>query len=69
MISYRRILVPSDFDTGAVGALDAALALARQFNAAVRIFHVVTPPSSFALYAEGFAWPTDELNAEADKIM
>lgn len=50
----RRILVATDFSTFASAAADAAIALARRFDARVTLLHAI-PLSAFAVFSTGDA--------------
>ena len=64
---FRHILVPTDFGDAAERARTVALELARRFDARVTLVHVWTVPS--AVYGEGLAWPTDDLEAAAQRAL
>lgn len=62
MARFQHILVPTDFGEASRAALDAALDLAAKFGSKLTLLHSTWyPPSTYAEYAEGLAWPTDEL--------
>lgn len=66
MIAFRHILVPTDFGPAARRALDIALELAAKLDAKVTVLHATwLPPYHYSVYAEGLAWPTDELEIAA----
>ena len=52
-IRLTRILVPLDFSPTSLAALDYSARLARQFGAALRLVHVVEPPSFPNAFADG----------------
>ena len=59
----KKILVPTDFSTFANAAADAAIELARKFDASVTLLHVI-PLSAFTVYStgmEGVGFDTGEL--------
>jgi len=65
---FKHILVPTDFGEPADRALDLALDLAPKFGSKVTLLHATwLPPYYYAAYAEGLAWPTDELEGQANK--
>ncbi len=64
---FRHILVPTDFGDASERAITLAVELARRFDARVTLAHVWTVPN--AAYAEGLAWPMDELEAAAKRAM
>jgi len=66
--AFRHILVPIDFGEASESAFDLALELATKFEAKVTLVHVTwLPPYYYSAYAEGLAWPTDELDHMAKK--
>ncbi len=66
MHSFKHILVPTDFEDASEHALAVALNLAAKFDAKVTLLHATQlPPYYYAAYAEGLAWPTDELEGQA----
>lgn len=68
MTTYRHLLVPTDFSLGSSVAIDAALDLAKALSARVTLVHVVELPASYMMtYAEGLAWPVDELDTAAKR--
>ena len=52
--TIARILVPTDFGPAAGAALDYAITLARQFEASLRLLHVVDDP-----FVAGAAWGSE----------
>ncbi|MBS2018864.1 MAG: universal stress protein [Deltaproteobacteria bacterium] len=64
---FRHILVPTDFGDASARARDIALELARRFDARVTLLHVWTVPN--AAYAEGLSWPTEDLEAAAQRAL
>lgn len=64
---FRHILVPTDFGDASTRAREIALELARRFDARVTLLHVWAVPS--AAYAEGLAWPTEDLEAAAQRAL
>jgi nucleotide-binding universal stress UspA family protein len=70
MPTFQHILVPIDFGDVSERALTRALDLACDLDAKVTIVHVMqTPPNYYAIYAEGLAWPVDELEGAAKKAL
>ncbi len=70
MSTFQHILVATDFGEVSAHALDRALDLARDLDARVTIVHVAPmPPYYYAAYAEGLAWPTDELEGAARRAL
>ncbi len=68
MTTFKHILVPTDFSESAELALDLALELAPKFGAQITLLHATwLPPHYYAAYAEGLAWPTEELEGQARK--
>ncbi len=68
MAAFKHILVPIDFGETSNRALEMALELAVKFDAELTLYHASwLPPASYAAYAEGLYWPTDEMAREAKK--
>jgi nucleotide-binding universal stress UspA family protein len=68
MTTFNNILVPTDFGEPADRALDFAITLAAKFESKLTLLHASwLPPSSYAAYAEGLYWPTDEMAKGAKK--
>ena len=66
MSLFKHILVPIDFAGPSERALGLALKLARTLDSRVLLLHVASLPATYyGLYAEGLAWPVDELKSEA----
>jgi nucleotide-binding universal stress UspA family protein len=66
MQSFRHILVPTDFSECADHALETAVALATLLGTKLTLVHVFEPPvSSYAAYAPGLYFPTEELEVAA----
>jgi len=66
MQPYRHIVVATDFGPAASAALEHALLIAKSFDATLTIVHCTwLPPYYYSAYAEGLAWPTDELESKA----
>ena len=63
----KHILVPTDFGEPAERATEYALALAKKFEAKLTLMHVYSIPTYG--YAEGFAWPVEELGKAAQKAL
>lgn len=71
---FRHILVPVDFGEPSDGAVDVALTMALEFDSKVTLLHVAwMPPYYYSAYAEGLAYPMDEIEtrakAELDKAV
>jgi nucleotide-binding universal stress UspA family protein len=65
---FQNILVPTDFGDASERAAAVALDLAEVSRAKVTLMHVVRlPPYYYTTYAQGLAWPTDELEGQARK--
>jgi nucleotide-binding universal stress UspA family protein len=70
MPSFQRILVATDFGEISNLAIDRALDLARDVGARVTLLHVTPmPPYYYAAYAEGLAWPTEEIEGAARQAL
>jgi nucleotide-binding universal stress UspA family protein len=68
MTSFKHLLVPTDFGGAAEHALDFAIELASKFESRMTLLHALwLPPSAYAAYAEGIAWPTEEMAKGAQK--
>jgi nucleotide-binding universal stress UspA family protein len=68
MTAFNRILVPTDFGEAADRALDLAIELATKFESRLTLLHAsAIPASAFSAYADGLAWPTDEMDRAAKK--
>jgi nucleotide-binding universal stress UspA family protein len=66
MTTFRQILVPIDFGEPSEMAVDLALAIAERFVAPVTLLHVTyMPPYYYSAYAEGLAFPLDEMETRA----
>jgi nucleotide-binding universal stress UspA family protein len=66
MISFKHILVPTDFGPASERALDLALDFASSSKAKVTLLHSTWLPAIYhSAYAEGIAWPVDELELAA----
>lgn len=63
MISFKHILVPTDFSKPSAQALEAAIALAQKFSANITLLHVWSMP--YTAYSEGLTWPVDGMEAAA----
>lgn len=70
MTPFKHILVPTDFGDASQRALELALDLARSFESKVTLLHATAlPPYYYSAYAEGLAWPTDELEGKAKEAL
>ncbi|MDB4937732.1 MAG: universal stress protein [Labilithrix sp.] len=58
-----RVLVPTDFSAEAARALDAAIDVARTFDARLTLLHVWSMP--YTAYSEGLNWPIAEMEQSA----
>jgi len=67
MINLKTILVPSDFSECSGAALRYGLELARRFDAALHLLHVVPDPLTQPWAAEGFSVPMFEVIDEWQK--
>ena len=68
MGSFDHILVPTDFGDASTAALERALELAAKLGSKVTVLHTTRlPPYYYSAYAEGLAWPVDELEGRAKK--
>ena len=66
MAPFRHILVPIDFGEPSEQAVDLALTMALRFDARVTLLHVSwMPPYYYSAYAEGLAFPVDEMETRA----
>jgi nucleotide-binding universal stress UspA family protein len=66
MTTFRHILVPIDFGEPSDMAVDLALSMADRFDAQVTLLHVsMMPPYYYSAYAEGLAFPVDEMETRA----
>lgn len=65
-MAFRHILVPVDFGEPSEHAVELALSLALRFDAQVTLIHVAwMPPYYYGAYAEGIAYPMDEIETRA----
>ena len=70
MKPIEHILVPTDFGDASERALDLAIDMAKGFDAKVILMHATFPPSYYyGAYAEGLAFPVDELESQAGKAL
>lgn len=67
MSTIKHILVPTDFSAASERSIAAALDVARAFDARVTLLHVWSLPSIG--YAEGLAWPIDDLQQAAREAL
>jgi nucleotide-binding universal stress UspA family protein len=68
MLSWKRILVPTDFSEQALGALDVALEAVGQ-PADVTVLHVAPPLASFAVGDPMVAWTTVDEESREEHIL
>ena len=47
-VTFKRVLVPTDFSAESLKAVHFATEFAKQFGASLRLLHVVEPPSVLA---------------------
>jgi len=67
MNRFAHILVPTDFGEASERALTLALTLASRFGSKVTLLHATwVPPAYYSAYAEGLAWPVEELEGQAN---
>lgn len=70
MAPFRHIMVPVDFGEISEQAVDLALTMAGRFDARVTLLHVSwMPPYYYSAYAEGLAFPLDEMETAAKKLL
>lgn len=70
MAPFRHILVPVDFGAISEHALDLALTIGARFDALVTLLHVSwMPPYYYSAYAEGLAFPIEEMDTKAKKLL
>jgi len=70
MEPFRHILVPVDFGEASEHAIDLALTIGMRFDALVTLLHVSwMPPYYYSAYAEGLAFPIDEMETKAKKLL
>jgi nucleotide-binding universal stress UspA family protein len=67
MNGIKHILVPVDFSPASERSLEKALQLARAFDARITLLHVWSLPA--VAYAEGLAWPIDDLQQAAREAL
>ncbi len=68
MTAFKHLLVPTDFGDASERALDVAIEIATKFDATITLLHATwLPPYYYSAYAEGLAWPTDELEGAAGR--
>jgi nucleotide-binding universal stress UspA family protein len=67
MITIKNILVPTDFSDCSDAAVRYGLELARTFDAAVHLLHVVQDPMTQPWAAEGYSVPLLEVVEEWEK--
>lgn len=65
-IAFKEILVATDFSDASIGALGYAVAIAKQFQAHVKLIHV-SEPLSPTVIPEG-DWFKEEIVREADRL-
>ncbi len=68
-MTFKNLLVPTDFGDAATRALDVALDVASHATSRVTLLHVSwVPPLAYAgVDNGGIAWPTDQIADEARK--
>lgn len=67
-MTFKHILVPTDFGEPASRALESAIAVAEKFDARLTLLHASwLPPSMVTPYAEGIYWPTGDVTKAAQK--
>lgn len=65
-MQFNHILVPIDFGEPSLRALGAAISIAQKFGSTITLLHVSwLPPPVYAAYAQGFSWPTEEMERGA----
>lgn len=70
MSHFQHILVPTDFGAASEEALELALTLSQRFDSRVTLIHaVLMPPYYYSAYAEGLAYPLDEMETRAKKAL
>ncbi len=67
MTVFKHILVPTDLSDASGDALNTAIELAVTFGARLTLLHVWTMPTMG--YAEGLAWPVDEMKQAAKRSL
>ena len=67
MSGIKHILVPVDFSPPSERSLEKALLLARAFDARITLLHIWSLPAIG--YAEGLAWPIDDLQQAAREAL
>ncbi len=67
MNGITHILVPVDFSPASERSLEKALQLARAFDARITLLHIWSLPAIG--YAEGLAWPIDDLQQAAREAL
>jgi nucleotide-binding universal stress UspA family protein len=67
MSTIKHILVPVDFSPASDRALDKAVQLAQAFDARITLLHIWSLPA--VGYAEGLAWPIDDLQQAAREAL
>jgi nucleotide-binding universal stress UspA family protein len=65
MLTFKHILVPTDFSPASERAEAMAVALAGVFDARITLLHVWSVPNTG--YAEALSWPIDEMEVAARK--
>jgi nucleotide-binding universal stress UspA family protein len=66
MITFRHILVPTDFGAASNRALDLGLEFAETFGAKLTLVHAYDLPVT---YGEGIYWPIEPIEAEAERAL
>ncbi|MBC7856565.1 MAG: universal stress protein, partial [Pirellulaceae bacterium] len=68
MMTFKHVLVPTDFGAASERARDCAIEVARRFRAKVTILHALALPAPFYFpYARDLSWLSDELEVDAQK--
>jgi len=67
-VALKRILLATDFSPESMNALQSAVSLAKRYNAAIVLVHVL-PTESPMLAAEGWSLPTESVQVSAERSM
>ena len=69
-MAFRHLLVPVDFGAPSTHAIDLALETAARLDARVTLLHVAWMPPYYTMaYAEGLAYPVEEIETEAKAML